>query len=132
MKRTDLMRDIPKHLHEGGGIECRAIGREAAEGQGTCRQGRVQTPQKGPDIIVGGIVIQDVREDPFVVAIIDCRQNAEGTLIQFIGGHIARKIHTPSDLVVAATRGRKVDRLARWRDQTCCSISSILRRCAGR
>src|SRR5467141_2309973 len=28
----------------------------------------------------------------------------------------------------AATRGRTVDRLARWSDQTCCSISSI-RRC---
>jgi hypothetical protein len=33
---------------------------------------------------------------------------------------------------IAATRGRKVDCLARRRDQTCCSISSILRRCAGR
>jgi hypothetical protein len=33
---------------------------------------------------------------------------------------------------ITATRGRKVDRLARWNDQTCCSISSILRRCAGR
>jgi hypothetical protein len=32
---------------------------------------------------------------------------------------------------IAATRGRKADCLAR-RDQTCCSISSILRRCAGR
>jgi hypothetical protein len=33
---------------------------------------------------------------------------------------------------ITATRGRKVDCLARYRDQTCCSISSILRRCAGR
>ena len=32
---------------------------------------------------------------------------------------------------ITATRGRKVDCLAR-RDQTCCSISSILRGCAGR
>jgi hypothetical protein len=31
---------------------------------------------------------------------------------------------------IVATRGRKVDCLARCRDQTCCSISSILRRCA--
>src|SRR5256885_3807602 len=37
-----------------------------------------------------------------------------------------------SDLVVAATRGRKVDCLASGIDQTCCSIDSILRRCAGR
>ena len=33
---------------------------------------------------------------------------------------------------IVATRGRKVDCLA-WRiDQTCCSINSILRGCAGR
>src|SRR5262249_37603138 len=33
---------------------------------------------------------------------------------------------------IVATRGRKVDCLASCTDQTCCSISSILRRCAGR
>src|SRR5712692_4942971 len=92
MKRTDLMRDIPEHLHEGCGRECRAIGREAAEGQGAYLQGRVQTSEKGPDILVGGLVIQDVIEDPLVAAIIDRGKNAEGTIIQFIGGHIARKI----------------------------------------
>jgi len=31
-----------------------------------------------------------------------------------------------------ATRGHKGDCLARGSDQTCCSISSILRRCAAR
>ena len=33
---------------------------------------------------------------------------------------------------IAATRGRKVDCLASCTDQTCCSISSILRGCAER
>src|SRR5438094_5122699 len=37
------------------------------------------------------IVIQDVIEDPLVVAIIDGGKNTEGTIIQFIGSHIARK-----------------------------------------
>jgi len=57
MKRTDLMRDIPEHLCEGHGIERRAIGRDPDEGQVACRQGRVQTPQKHPDVLVGGIVV---------------------------------------------------------------------------
>src|SRR4030095_4141657 len=92
MKRTDLMRDIPEHLHEGCGRECGAIGREAEEGQVAYCQGCVQTPEKGPDILVGGIVIQDVIEDPLVAAIIDRGKNAEGTIIEFIGGYIARKI----------------------------------------
>src|SRR5262249_18002370 len=52
----------------------------------------VQTPQKGPDIIVGGIVIQNLIEDALVAPVIDYGQNAEGTIIEFIGGHIARKI----------------------------------------
>src|SRR5205823_3814039 len=69
-----------------------AIGRDAEEGQVAYRQGRVQTPQERPDVVVGGIVIQDVIEDALVAAIIDRGQNAEGALIQFIGSHIARKI----------------------------------------
>src|SRR5215813_2973846 len=92
MKRTDLMRDIPEHLYEGGGIERRAIGRDTEEGQVACRQGRFESPEKRPDVIVGGIVIQDVIEEPLVAAIIDSGENAEGTIIQFIGGDIARKI----------------------------------------
>src|SRR4029453_278386 len=35
--------------------------------------------------------IQDIIEDPLVAAIIDGGKNAEGAIIQFIGGHIPRK-----------------------------------------
>src|SRR5262249_45944534 len=47
---------------------------------------------KRPDVVVGRIVIQDVVEKAFVAAISDCRENTEGAIIHFIGGHIARKI----------------------------------------
>jgi hypothetical protein len=57
MKRTDLMRHIPEHLYEGHGIERRAIGGDAQEGQVARRQGRVQTPQKRPDVIMSGIMV---------------------------------------------------------------------------
>src|SRR5215468_560138 len=92
MKHTDVVRDLSENLSEGQGIERRAIGRDAEKGQVACRQGRVQTPQKRPDVVVRGIVIQDVIEDTLVAAIIDCGKNAEGTIIEFIGGHIPRKI----------------------------------------
>src|SRR5215510_11440681 len=92
MKHTDVVRDLSENLSEGQGIERRAIGRDAAKGQVACRQGRVQTPQKRPDVVVRGIVSQDVIEDTLVAAIIDCGKNAEGTIIEFIGGHIPRKI----------------------------------------
>src|SRR5262249_57480217 len=86
MKLADLMPHLPEHLPEGCRIECRAIGGDTTESQAACHQGRMQTPQKGPDIIMGGIVIQDVIEDALVAAIIDRGKNAEGTIIQFIGG----------------------------------------------
>ena len=44
----------------------------------------------------------------------------------------AENFHIPPDLVVAATRGRKVDCLASCIDQTCCAINSILRGTAAR
>src|SRR6267378_433159 len=92
MKLADLMPHLPEHLPEGCRRERRAIGCDTAEGQVACHQGRVQTPQKGPDILVGGIVIQDGIEEPLVAAIIDGGKHAEGTIIPFIGGHRARKI----------------------------------------
>src|SRR5215470_2127230 len=92
MKRTDLMRDIPEHVHERRGIERRAIGRDTSEGQVACRQGRFESPEKRPDVVVGGIVIQDVIEETLVAAIIDRGENAEGAVIELIGDHIPGKI----------------------------------------
>src|SRR5262249_8896461 len=91
MKRTDLMRDIPEHVHERRGIERRAIGRDTSEGQVACRQGRFESPEKRPDVVVGGIVIQDVIEETLVTAIIDRGENAEGAVIELIGGGLTRK-----------------------------------------
>src|SRR5262249_6994172 len=92
MKLADVMPHLPEHLPEGCRREGRAIGGDTAEGQAACYQGRVQTPQKGPDIIMGGIVIQHLIEDALVAPVIDYGQNAEGTIREFIGGHIARNI----------------------------------------
>ena len=81
MKLADVMPHLPEPLLEGFRRECRAIGGDTAEGQAACHQGRAQPPQKGPDSLVGGIVIQDVIEEPLVAAIIDGGQHAEGTII---------------------------------------------------
>jgi hypothetical protein len=57
MKLAQLMRHPAKDLGEGGGIEWRTIGGYASQRQVTRCQGRVQPPQKGPDVIVGGIMV---------------------------------------------------------------------------
>src|SRR5262249_8146201 len=91
-KRTDLVRDIPEHLAKGHGIERRAIGRDAQKRQVACLQGEVQAPQKGPDVIVIGGVVEDVIENTFIAAIIDRRKNAKRSVDKLIGTHIPRKI----------------------------------------
>src|SRR5499433_1777370 len=92
MKRTDLMRDIPAHLDEGHGIKCRASGGDTTKSQVACRHGPFQTPQKRSDIVMRGIVIENVVEEALVAAISDGGEHTEGAVIELIGGHIARKI----------------------------------------
>jgi len=57
MKLAQLMRHPTKDLGEGRGIERRAIGGDAQERQVTGDQGGFQPPQKGPDVVVGGIMV---------------------------------------------------------------------------
>jgi hypothetical protein len=48
----------------------------------------LQPPQKGPDVLVGGIMVSDVIENTLVTAIIDRREHTERTVIEFIGRDI--------------------------------------------
>ena len=41
-----------------------------------------------------GVVVSDIIEEAFVTAIIDRGEHTEGTVIEFIGGDIPRKIVT--------------------------------------
>jgi len=92
VKRADVMRHIPENLPEGRGRERCAIGGDPEEGQVACLQGGFSSPQKGSDVVVGGIVIQDVREETLVAAIIDRGEHTARSVIELIGSHIARKI----------------------------------------
>jgi hypothetical protein len=82
------MRDLSEHLGKGRGRARRAISGDAEEGQVACRQGRVQAPEKRPDVVVGGSVISDVIEEALVAAMIDRREHTARAIIECIGGHI--------------------------------------------
>ncbi len=92
MKLAQLMRYPIKNLGEGRGRERRALGGDAPQRQVTRCQGRFQPTQKGPDVLVVGVVVSDVIEDALVAAIIDCGEHTEGTIREFVGSHIPRKI----------------------------------------
>src|SRR6516164_313202 len=81
-----------KDLGEGGGREGRPIRAHAQQRQVTRGQGCFQPTQKGPDVLVGGIMVEDVIENTLVTAIIDRREYTEGTVIEFISSDIPGKI----------------------------------------
>ena len=91
MKLAQLMRHPTKDLGEGLGIERRAIGGDTPQCQVTRLQSAFEPTEKSSDVLVGGIVVSDVIEEALVTAIIDRGENAEGTVIEFIGSDVARK-----------------------------------------
>jgi len=79
-----IVPDLRKRL---GRARC-AIGRDAHKRQVACLQGGLQSPPQGPEVVVGGLVLQDVLEDALVAAMIDRGKHAEGALRPCIGGHL--------------------------------------------
>jgi hypothetical protein len=71
MEGTNLMRHLAKNRADRLRIERRAIRRDTLEHQVTSRQGRFQPPQKSRDVVMIGIVIEDLVENPFILPIID-------------------------------------------------------------
>ena len=92
MQRTAVRPHRPAPLPEGCRRERRALGGDTAAGQVACRHSRCESPEQRPDVLVGGSVSQDVREEPFVAAILHCRPQAAGAILHCIGGDIARQI----------------------------------------
>ena len=52
-------------------VSRRAIGGDALEAQVAIGQCRLQALEKGGDVVMGGIMIEDLIENPFVAAIVD-------------------------------------------------------------
>jgi len=86
------MPPLPAHLPAGVMRERRAIGGDPAAGPVAGRHSRCESPEKRPDVLVGGSVLQDVIEAPLVAAMLNCRQHAAGAIIHVIGSDRARKI----------------------------------------
>jgi hypothetical protein len=85
MDRTNRMRHVTKHGANRLRIEGRAIGGDALELQVAMRQRRLQSRQQGSEVIMGGIVIQDLIENPLGRSIVDHRPPTVEPLIKFIG-----------------------------------------------
>jgi len=71
MEGTNLMGNLTKDGADRLGIERRAIGGDALEEQVAIGQCRLEALEKGGDIVMGGNMIEDLIENPFVAAIVD-------------------------------------------------------------
>jgi hypothetical protein len=79
MTLAQLMGAPAKDLGEGGGLEGRTIGGDAPQCQVTGDQGGFQPPQKGPDVVVGGSMGSDAREETLITARSDRREHRSCT-----------------------------------------------------
>jgi hypothetical protein len=69
MEGANLMRHVAKDRADGLGIEGRAIGGDAMQGQITIVQRPFQAVQKGDDVVMSGITIEHLIENAFVGSI---------------------------------------------------------------
>jgi hypothetical protein len=92
MKRAQLMGPPAQDRGAGWGRAGRTSGGHAQQRQVPRCQGRLPPTQKGPDVLVGGIMVSDVIADALVTALIDRGEHPEGTGLECIGSDIPRKI----------------------------------------
>jgi hypothetical protein len=92
VESADLMGHIAEDGEDRLGIEVRAVGGDSADGQPSGLQGPLEPAEERLDIGLGGIVVEDLVGQAFEGAIVDDRQDAEGSVIQLVGGDEAREI----------------------------------------
>jgi hypothetical protein len=86
------MRHIAKDLAPRLWLQGRPSRGDTPQRQVARFEGRLQSTQKRPAVVVSGIVLQDLIEDALIAAILDCREKTARAIIECIGGHIPRKI----------------------------------------
>lgn len=113
----DFLEDVEgaklmRHSTEDGGdrlrIQRRAVGRDPLEGQAPRLQGRVESAEERLDVLVGRVVIENLVDDPLEGAVIDDREDAEGSVIQFIGSDVAREVRQGPVEVIGVDPSRRL------------------------
>ena len=87
-----LMRDLAENLRDRHGIQGRRIGRDATQCEAALLQHGLEFSEESTDVVVVGSVIQDLIAETFEIAVIDDRQDAEWSVVQFVGGDVAGEV----------------------------------------
>ena len=63
-------------------------------------EGRVESAEERLDVLVRRIVIEDLVGEPLEGAVVDDREDAEGSVIQLVGSDVAREVRqSPVEIV---------------------------------
>ena len=92
MKLAHLMWQIAENLGNWLWIQARTVGRDPLEFQTALFQQRLNPTEETLDVGVGGVVVENCIKDPPKGTVIDDRQHAERTIIQFIGCDVSREV----------------------------------------
>lgn len=86
---ADLVRDCPRHLGDGRGIQRRAIGRDGLEGQAAGGQDLLESGEERRDVFLRRIVVEKFVDQPMEAMVVDDRQDTVRPVIEFIGRNVA-------------------------------------------
>ena len=92
VERAELMRHVTEDRSDRLGIQLRAVGGDPTEGHSARLQGRVEAAEERLDVVVGRVVVEDLVGEPLEGAVVDDREDAEGAVIQLVGGDEAREV----------------------------------------
>jgi len=92
MHRPAWMRPPADALRPGLRRARGASRRDTPTRQGACRPGRGQTPQTRSEVVVGGIVVEDVSEEARGAAMIARREPTDRSVRALLSGHSARTV----------------------------------------
>ena len=83
------MGHIGPQLFQRLGVQLRAVGRDAPDGQATHVQSGLEVGQEAADVVLGRVVLQDAEGQADEGSVVDQREHAERAIVQLIDGDIA-------------------------------------------
>ena len=92
MEGAKLMKRRTEDHGDRLGIQRRSIGRDPLEDQASRLQGLVEAAEERLDVLVGRVVVQDPVGEPLEGAVIDARQDAERSVMKFVGCDVTEEV----------------------------------------
>ncbi len=89
---ADLVRDVAEDLQNGLRIQSGTVGGDPLELQASVIEDLLEAPEELQDVLVRGVMVEDVEDEPLETAVVHDREHAEGTVVEFVGGNVSGEL----------------------------------------